>query len=277
MKMLVVGVALTLVAYPAFAAIEYEFVQTNRMPNSATPSSDFSAKAVVDGTRSRVDFRSGNAFPPGTYVVSTDGSRRLRFVDPQQKAYTELNTLGIASAIGSSNITIENLKHDIIRLPDTQLIAGIPADHYRQTITYTITVRFGSMPLTQNVRTEIDKWTTERFGNVSDALGTNRIATGNPKIDEMIAAETSKIKGFPLKQTVRITTTDANAVRRASQSELKLPTSRTRTREMTVTAIRETKTEESLFTIPAEYKRNDFAERVHKSQMQVLSMEPASE
>ncbi|HVS29990.1 MAG TPA: hypothetical protein VMS98_00920 [Thermoanaerobaculia bacterium] len=277
MKMLVVGVALTLVACPAFAAIEYEFVQTNRMPNSATPTSDFSAKAVIDGTRSRVDFRSGNAFPPGTYVLSTDGARRLRFVDPKQKAYTEMNTLGIASAIGSSDITIANLKHDIIRLPETQIIAGIPAEHYRQTIAYTITVRFGSMPLTQNVRTEIDKWTTNRFGDITDALGTNRIQTGNAEIDEIIAAETSKIRGFPLKQTIRITTTDANAVRRASQSELKLPSSRTRTREMTVTSIRETKPDESMFTVPAEYKRNDFAERAHKSQMQVLSMEPAGE
>ena len=102
------------------------------------------------------------------------------------------------------------------------------------------------------------------------------ISTGNPAIDELIRAETTKIKGFPLKQTIRITMTDLTASKRTS-SELKLPATRTRTRELTVTSIRETTPQDSWFAVPANYKRVDFVERANKSQTQVLSMEPASE
>ena len=278
MRVFLVGVALALAAHPAFAAIEYDFIQTSRRANSNADSSDFIAHAIIDGARTRVEFRSGNAYPPGTYVVSNDGARMVRFVDPTQKTYTEVNTVSIASAIGSSNIQVENFKQDLVAVGDTQVIAGITADHYRQTITYDITVKFGSMPLTQSVRTEIDKWTTTKFGEVTDAfLSANSVSTGNAAIDELIRAETTKIKGFPLKQTIRVTTTDSSAAKRAKQSELKLPATRTRTREMTVTSIRETTANDAWFTVPAAYKRVDFAERAHKSQTQVLSMEPASE
>jgi hypothetical protein len=279
MRVLIVGVALLLVAHAAFAAaIEYEFVQTSRSPNNNTGGSDFTARAVIDGPRSRVEFRSGTAFPPGTYVISSDGSRRLQFVDPSQKTFTEVNTLGIASAIGTSNIQIENFKQNVVAMGDTQMFAGLPAEHFRQTITYDITVRFGSMPLKQAVRTEIDKWTTTKFGDMSaTALSGSQLSTGNPTIDELISAETTKIKGFPLKQTIKISTTDLTAAKRTSNSELKLPPTRIRTRELTVTSIRETTPNASWFLVPAEYKRIDFAERAAKSQMQVLSTQPASE
>lgn len=278
MRVFLTGVALLLVAHAASAAIEYEFVQTSRTAGNNAASNDFTARAILDGSRSRVEFKSGTAYPPGTYVVSNDGSRSLRFVDPVQKTYTEVNTVGIASAIGTSNIQIDNFKQTVVAVGDTQVYAGLPAEHYKQTITYDITVKFGSMPLKQAVRTEIDKWTTNRFGDIAQmGFATNQITTGNPAIDELISAETTKIKGFPLKQTIRITTTDLSASKRSTPSELKLPPTRTRTRELTVTAIREAKPEDSWFAVPAAYRRIDFAERAGKSQMQVLSMEPATE
>ena len=140
-----------------------------------------SAKATIDGVRSRVDFISGNAYPPGTYVVSTDGARKLRFVDPTQKSFTEVNTLTIASAIGMSNIKIENLKSAVQKLEDQQNIAGIPADHYRLTLTFDITVTFSGRPLKQSVRTEIDKWTTVRFETSVTASRRRRCRPAMPR------------------------------------------------------------------------------------------------
>jgi hypothetical protein len=279
MRVFLVGVALTLAAsQAAFAAIEYEFVQTSRAVTGTGSSSDFTARAVIDGGRTRVEFRTGNAYPPGTYVISNDGARRLQFVDPAEKTYTEVNTIGIVSAVGSSNIQIENFKQETIAVGDTQTIAGIVADHNKQIITYDITVRFGTMPLKQAVRTEIDRWTTPKFGQVTDAfLAANALTTGNAAIDDLIRNETTKSKGFPLKQTIRISTTDLSANKRSSNSQLKLPVTKTRTRELTVTSIRETPAQDSWFTVPADFKRVDYTERVTKSQTQVLSMEPASE
>jgi hypothetical protein len=79
-------------------------------------------------------------------MISTDGARRLLFVDPSQKLYTEVNTLGIASAIGTSNIVLSNIQSSVTRLEDGRVIAGIPTDHYRLTMTYDITVTLTGTP-----------------------------------------------------------------------------------------------------------------------------------
>lgn len=277
MKKIWMGVALTFVAHAAFAAIQFEFIQTSRSDSDSMPPMDLSAKAILDGSKSRVDFLSGNAYPPGTYVVSIDGARRLHFVDPAQKSYTEVDTRNIASAIGMSNIQITNLKSSVSKLEDQQIIAGIPADHYRLTMTFDITVTFKNRPLKQTVRTEIDKWTTVQFGDLTDDVTSKTLLTGNRQIDDLVAAETTKITGFPLRQTVRITAINATTVGRpVKNSELKVPSTVTLTREMTVTSIRETRSDEKMFAVPAGYTRTDFAERVPKPQTQVLSLEPSS-
>lgn len=272
MRRVWMGVALVLVAHAAFPAIQYEFIQTSRSESDTT---DFTARALVDGQRSRVEFLSGNAYPPGTYVISTDNTRNLLFVDPTQKSYTELNTMMVASAIGTSSITIANFVPTVTKLDDRILIAGLPADHYRLTMTYDITVHFKAMPVKQSVYAVIDKWTTVQFGDAGEALAAlNGLQTGNQQIDEMITAETTKIRGFPLKQTVQITTT--NLARRKNQSQLKIPATRTRSREFTVTKVGEVSAQESTFIVPAGFRKLNFAEQAPKSQIQVLSLEPSS-
>ena len=263
-----VMVVLLLTGHAAFAAVQYEYFQTSRSEGDERPA-DFNARAFIDGQRSRIDFISGNTYPPGTYMISTDGARRLLFVDPTQKLYTEVSTLRIASAIGSSNIVVTNLQSSVTRLDDGRVIAGIPTDHYRLTMTYDITVMFRDMPLKQAVRTIIDKWTTVRFGDIADVAFGNPAQTGNEKIDELISAETTKIKGFPLRQMVSVTT--INNTGQALGSKLVVPATRTKTRETTVTAISEMAADDKMFRVPAGYQRTDFTEQVSKSQTQILS------
>ena len=277
MMRLWMGVALVVFsAHAAFAAIQYEFVQTSRSDSDSRPAMDLSARAVIDGQRSRVDFLSGNAYPPGTYVVSSDGARKLRFVDPSQKTYTEVNTATIASAIGMSNIVIGNLKSEVMKLDDQPVIAGIPTDHYRLVLTFDITVTLKNRPLKQSIRTEIDKWTTVRFSETSSSLASQTLLTGNADIDALISAETTKITGFPLKQAIRITAMNVSTSGRPVKSQLQVPSTITLTREMTVTSIRETKPDAATFMVPAGFSRTDFAERVPKPQTQILSLEPSS-
>ena len=59
-------------------------------------------------------------------------------------------------------------------------------------------------------------------------------------------------------------------------SQLKIPSTRTMSREMTITSINERKPDEKLFNIPAEFKKADFSENARKAQTQVLSLEPSS-
>lgn len=261
--------AFLMTASVSFGAIQYEFFQTSRSDMDDVPATDLNARAVLDGARSRVDFLAGNTYPPGTYVISTDGSRKLLFVDPTQKSYTEVNTLGIASAVGSSGITISNLLSNVAKLEDSRVIAGIPTEHYRLTITYEITINFRTMPLKQSVRTTIDKWTTVRFGDIMDSAFAGTAQTGNAKVDELIAAETTKIRGFPLKQTIQVVTINQNGT--PLGSKLRLPASRTQTREMTVTSIAEVHPDDATFKVPADFRRVDFNDQITKSQTQVLS------
>ncbi|HYM62692.1 MAG TPA: hypothetical protein VEZ11_17540, partial [Thermoanaerobaculia bacterium] len=73
MSLVVIG--LLFVAHTAAAAIEYEFRQSSRSDIEAIPTGEFSGRAVIDGDRLRVDFTGGNTYLPGTYMISTNGSR----------------------------------------------------------------------------------------------------------------------------------------------------------------------------------------------------------
>lgn len=270
MKKLLVPLAVLFLALPISAAIQYEFVQKNTNGDAVQPVTDLTARATVDGERSRVDFLGGNLYPPGTYVVTTDGSRRLLFVDPTKEWFTEVNTTSVATTLGTSNIRITNLKSSLDTLDDRPVIAGYPTEHSRLTITYDIAVTVKSIPLKQHVRTEIDTWSTPQIPAVSTMSYLSGMRTGNPEIDQLLDLETTRTKGFALRQTV---TTRTMADLPPRRSEIKTPTSRTIVREMWVTSIREVPPDASLFAVPPTYRRAD-AQAAPKAARETLTFDP---
>ena len=271
MKTLLVTVALAIVALPSLAAIEYEFVQKSSSDDHAKAASELNARVTVDGLNSRYDFIGGNMYPPGTYAISTDGSRRFYFIDPTHKWYTEVDTSGVANSLGSSSIKIENFKASVEPLADTAQIAGIDTQRYRQTISYDITVPIRGMALKQHVRTEIDSWTTTRYPDLHASVLSNAVSTGNPSIDALIEAETTKIAGFPMRQIVKIRVNSDVSVR----SKLEVPTTKTITRESWVTSIREVKPSGTAFTVPVTYRRADQPD-LPRTAAKILTFEPPS-
>jgi hypothetical protein len=273
MKTNALAIVLLLAAPLASAAVQYEFHQTSHSDIDQNAPSELVGRATIDGDRSRVDFLGGDSYPPDTYVVSTDGSRTLTFVDPVRKSFTQFNTANVAAAIGASRIEITNLQSNVEKLEDSQIVAGVPANHYRLTITYDMAVTFGAMPLKQGVKTVIDKWTTVAFGDVNETfLASASIRTGNPKVDEVIELEATKIKGLPLKQLVQVTTTNN---KRAPGSPIPLSASRTSRREMTITQIREIRADGSLFAVPITFHKADPLQNQTsaQTQVQILSLE----
>src|SRR5581483_2565044 len=270
---LVVG--LLFVCHAASAAILYDFQQIARSDSSGQSATEFSGRAVIDGAR--VDVVGGNAYTPGVYIISTNGSRSLTFVDPSKKAYAEVNAGGVAASVGASNITIDNLTHSVNKLDDHPVYAGVPTDHYRLTIAYDITLTMGTIILKQNVHTTIDKWTTVIFGDVAETfLANSGIRTGNPKLDEIVSLETTKIKGFPLRETMETTTTDARNAPPESELARSGAYSRMRhqSREMTITSIRQGEPPANTFIVPATYKKADSGdEKLSQTQVQTLSMQ----
>jgi hypothetical protein len=265
MKRLLVTLALVLIAVPCFAAIQYEFMLKNTSDDAAKPSSDMTGRATIDGFRTRIEFISGTLYPPNTYVISTDASGRLYFVDPAKQWYTEVNTAGIATALGASGIKIENVKATTETLPDRNRIAGLDTDHYRITINYDITISMKTIPVKQHVQTEIDSWTTMQFGDIPQSFLTRSNHTGNAELDQLLDAQSSRVSGFPLRQLVTTRTKyDVPA-----RSKLDRPNSRTMTRETWITKIQEIQAEASQFTIPVSFRRADQPE-LPKSASQTL-------
>ena len=117
---------LVVTASSAPAAIQYEFRQTTSSDLDTIPSTDCAGRAIIDGDRSRIEFVTGNAYPPGTYLIATNGSRTMTFVDPSKKTFVEINAASVTSAIGARKITIGNKKIDVTKMTDQLSIAGFP-------------------------------------------------------------------------------------------------------------------------------------------------------
>jgi hypothetical protein len=270
---------LVVTASPAFAAIQYEFRQTTSSDLESIPSTDCAGRAIIDGDRSRVEFVSGNAYPAGTYIIATNGSRIMTFVDPSKRSFVEVNAASVATAIGARKITVTNKKIDVTRMPDQTVVAGFPTEHYRMIMSYDITVAFGTLPLTQTVKTTIDKWTTTAFGDVGDTfLASGALHTGNPDLDDLISEENTKIKGFALKQITNVTTIN-NRAPQNNGTQLKINRTVTQTNELVVTSIQPTATAgAAAFVVPVTFhKAGPIHDDTQKAPVQVLSMEPTKE
>jgi hypothetical protein len=274
MKRWLVALSILLVAQATLAAVQYEFRQTSRSDTDSIPPSDLTARAILEGQNSRVDVIAGNEYPPGTYVISTDGSKILVFVDPTLKQYVEVNAASAAASIGARKIVINNARHDMQKLDDHPVIAGQRTDHYRLTLDYDMTLQFGTIPIKQNIHTQIDKWTTVVFGDLTDTFAAASIRTGNEQLDGILELETTKIKGFALHEMMTTVTTSARTA--VPGSPLQISPSHTRTREITVTAIQETKPSPADFVVPVTFHRVDPGAVEKKGPaVTTLSLEPA--
>jgi hypothetical protein len=278
MRRVLVVIAVLALVQSVSAAVQYEFRQTTHSDLESMPSSDMTGRGVIDGDRSRVEFIAGNGFSPGTYVISTNSSKTLMFVDPSRKTYVEVNAGGVATSIGAAKITIANKKVNLTQIEDHTMIAGFPTEHYRLTLDYDITLAFGTIPLTQTVHEVIDKWVTQAFGGVAETfLATGSIKTGNPDLDDLISTENTRIKGFALKQTTSVSTTTRRAdVPGSKLGDVFRPT-RVQIRELTITSIEaKASVPADLFIVPATYRKPDpLRDDTQKAPLQILSFTPS--
>lgn len=270
-RLVTAAAALVLFALPSFAAIQYEYSQKNTSDDSVSPMTDLSARAVVDGPRSRVDFLSGNSYPPGTYVISTDNARNLYFVDPVNRWYTEYNAAASSSPLAGGGVKIANVKSKVETREDRPLMAGLETRHYTLTLTYNITMMMKTIPLTQSIETIIDFWTTDRYPELTRNGLDGGLQTGNVEVDRLLNAEASKIQGFPLRQILTVRATfDA-----PRGSQLKVPSTRTVVRETWVTSVREMAASPAHFIIPASFRRADMPD-LPRAATETLTFDPPS-
>ena len=278
MRKTLLAIVLLLATQSGWAGVSYEFVQNTQSNIEQIPPTTLTGRAIIDGPRSRIDFGAGNVYAPGAYVISTDASRTLLYVDPVTKTYSEVSAAGLAATYGAADIKINNFKTNTTLLDDHPMVAGISTNHYHLTISYDMTLQYGTMPLTQKISEEIDKWTTPRFGDVADAFFANgSVKTGNPKLDELIDAETRSIKGFPLRQTVTVRSTSPISVNGELKSRMN--DVRTQQRELLITKIQEQQADASVFHVPSTFHKLEPGEQPNLtkgSQMTVLTFDDGS-
>ena len=276
MRRVMLGVVLVLAVQSVQAAVEYEFRHISHSDLENVAPTDFTGRAIIDGEKSRVEFLGGSGYTIGSYLISTNGSRTMTFVDPKKKAYLEVNAGGVATALGTAKLTITNKKVDLTKMDDHPVIAGLPTDHYRLVLSYDIALTISSLTLSQSVNTIEDKYVTGAFGDLSaNYLSVAGIKTGNPEIDDLVDIENNKVKGFPLKQVSSTTTT--NNSRQLPGSKLSVTRTATTTREITVTSIQpKASVSMALFMVPAGFHKADIAkDDTSKAPFHVLSLEPA--
>lgn len=260
--------ALILVTVHADAALRYEY-RENLVAENRIKSTSLTARAVLDGERGRIDILTGDRYTPGTFILR-DGGTRLFIVEPDRKQYTEVQLPTGPNPEAAKRVTIENPKIAFTEVGAGPVIAGYPTRHYRLSTSYDMTVLLGSMTIRQRVEAVIDKWTTTAFDAVvAQYMDERDLLTGKPDLDALLEAEATKFKGLVLKQKTVITTTPEQ---RMKGSELKLPPSRQRIREMEVTRIEETQVPADLFSIPVGFKKADAS--TPATSVHYLTMEP---
>jgi hypothetical protein len=262
-------VALLSMATPLFAGLRYEFTESTRTEETAK-TTHLVARAVVEGAMSRLDVLSGDRYEPGSYIL-THGDNRIYVVNPAQKSYAEYS--GSDRPVNPERVQIKNVKSNFIEVPEATpvVIAGYPTRHFRLQLTYDIEVQMGTITIRQSVETAIDKWVTNAFDHIVEQYRANLddVKTGNPQIDALIATEASRFRGLPLRERSQIVT----RAEKSKSSKVNLPTTRKRTREMTVSRIEEVTVSPNFFAIPVDYKLGQ-ATKPPGTTTQYLTMQP---
>lgn len=260
------------------AAVVYDFRQTTRTDAQGGKQSETTGKGIIDGDRSRIEFLGGDGFPAGSYLISRRGADEILIVDPKRKIYGEIDLSSMTSQLASGSVEITNLRTDVRQLPDHPTISGFPTDHYRIETTYRITVTRGPLPLTQDVQSVVEKWTTSAFGDVAGGfLDQNVFRTGNEQIDAILEAEVSKVTGLPLRQISTVTTTGVGNLSRSS-SKIGLAPKRTTVSEILLSNVRVEAVPATMFEIPPGFRVAEPGDsRGDDKKLHVLSMEESEQ
>ena len=186
-------------------------------------------RAVVDGLDARIDVASHSGpVPNGGYLLTRDGGKTVTMVDPKKKTYMKWDIdklAGIAGSImqGSSgllNMSVTNHKNEKLLDEKGATLLGVPTRHYKFRTRYSMEISIMGFGQKSDVETEQEIWAGQGLADDATALW-KRITsfkTGIEAIDKLVAMETGKVKGFPLKTIVISRTTDSRGRKQTTET-----------------------------------------------------------
>ena len=245
------AVTLALVASSAFAGITYRFNCTS----SGTPTGGaLSGRAAVEPHRARVDVEHGDGilFHDNSVVLSQDGGQTLLILNPADQTYFELHLdqllggIGAVAKSGGGMFDIKFANPKVTARDDGAgpPIAGFPTRKSTVTTSYDLVIDVMGKTIRSHVDSSSQSWPTDRLS--SDLLTfvqLRDIRTGIDGLDQLIATSSAAVKGFPLRQTSRTTTT--------SSAGGKIDMTST----MTISELHDVSLVAAQFLVPANYKK----------------------
>ncbi|HSN69159.1 MAG TPA: DUF4412 domain-containing protein [Thermoanaerobaculia bacterium] len=247
MKRTLLALLLLLVAPILRAGVTYDFSMATK--GGAAPT--LSGTASVDGASSRVELTRGDGFlfKDGAIVLSADGGKTLRVLDPKAKTYYTLSfddlfaTAGaLMKSMGSMmRLSISNQKVDVKSAGPGEKIEGYATRKYEIATSYDMKMTVLGSEMASSIAMETAIWATpELDADYAVFLQDKSIRTGIEEIDSLIAAQSQGVKGFPLRQITTMRTTQ-----RGKTVE--------QTTTMTISKIRTGAVDSAAFAIPKDY------------------------
>lgn len=247
-----------LAAAPAAAGIRYK--ASTRTQDAAGRGMDMVVEGQVEGQQARVDIKESDnpLIAAGAYLLTKDGGRVIYLVDPAEKTYAQYDVQALLGAAGSVlasmgpllKFEVSEPKVEKLAEEDGGTVAGLPTRHYRFRTSYAMKVRVLGIGQATNVVTEQDIWSTDKFQDpgLSVWLRASSPRTGNEQLDRLVAAETGKVQGFPLKTVAVSTSTN----KKGKESVSRVTTEVTELKTGVAVA-------DGAFEIPAGYEETEIA------------------
>jgi hypothetical protein len=243
------AMAVLFVCSSAFGGLTYEFSsRTDKGKGS------MSGSAAIEGSKMRLELREGDEvlFKDGSIMISTTGGESFYVLDTKKKEYYEINISELLSAAGAMlgsmggmfKMSFENHTVKVTPAGDGGDIEGYPTTKYVTDSSYDLVMEVFGKKNAQNVKTRTESWVTDKLDpQFMTFVQQKGFKTGFDELDKLIEKETTGVKGFPLKQIVRTTTTSQKGK------------ADTQTMTITVTSIKEANVPDETFEVPAGYKR----------------------
>ncbi|HVT44941.1 MAG TPA: DUF4412 domain-containing protein [Thermoanaerobaculia bacterium] len=250
MKRIALFVVLAAFSSALSAGVTYQFKSVTDGKGGA-----LDGTAFVEGSRVRLDFRSGDGmvFQKGTIVLSDDGGKTMRILDPKNKTYYEFSLEEMVASLGGIVKGMGGLFKMDISNPDVKVadggdggtIEGYPTKKYLVDSSYDMNMTVMGMKRAMKISTRSESWTTDKLaGELMTFVQHRGLRTGIEDLDKLIAAQGAATKGFLLKQVSTTTTTQGG----------KAATSVTTT---TVSNIETAPIPASRFEMPAGYRQGE--------------------
>ena len=201
-------------------------------------------KSRISGNSIRTDMvESQNPMmPAGSYMISTDGGKTMKLVNPANKSYAVMDLQSMAGMFSGGMFKIVNPRFEKIVDEDGGELLGRDVRHVKFKTSYSMEMNIMGMKNTTVSESTQEMWVAPGILREGQNFwaGQKGFATGDKEFDRKIVDEMAKINGLPLKQVITSKNTAGSQVTESVMTTL-------------VTTLRKENVPESAFVIPAGY------------------------